>query len=129
MILRFVAQKVDPRKCAKQTTVAIIVSGEDIFVGSNWCNSPQEECPRKDLKTGEGYEFCKNVCHQDNHAEIDALRQAGDKAKGATMILFGHYYCCDSCATAIKSSGIRKLVVLGNTKVDLILGEAYGKHT
>jgi deoxycytidylate deaminase len=72
------------------------------------------------MKTGEGYEFCRNICGQDNHAEKDALLQAGSKASGATMILFGHYYCCEDCTEAIKSSGIRELVVLPNTKVDLI---------
>ena len=99
-------------KCKKQTTIAIIESDSGIFVGSNWQHNEVKECPRKDLKTGEGYELCKNICKQNSHAEIDVIRKAGPSAKGATLYLIGHYYACDDCKKAIEKAGIKKLIIL-----------------
>jgi len=101
----------DPRKCAKQETVAIIVNEDKIFIGSNWCESPQDSCPRKELPTGIGYELCKSVCHQKAHAEIDAIAKAGEYAKGGTLFLLGHYYCCENCKAAMDKAGIKNVVL------------------
>jgi hypothetical protein len=53
--------------CAKQTvTCAIVTPAGEHFIGENWCDTPQETCPRVD---GEGYEKCTTVCDQVGHAE------------------------------------------------------------
>lgn len=97
----------DERKCAKQETIAVIVTPEaKVFVGTNWCENPQRECPRKDMPTGVGYELCKTICKQQAHAEVDACRKAGKEAFGADLYLIGHYYCCDNCKEIMEQYGI-----------------------
>jgi len=97
--------------CAKLTTIAIITKGNQFWIGTNWCANPQKTCPRKGLKTGEGYELCKDVCQQANHAEVDACMNAEDNARGATLYLIGHYYCCDNCKKIMKQFGIKNVVI------------------
>ena len=98
-------------KCAKQTTVAVIMNNGEFWVGSNWCVNPQKVCPRGDLPTGEGYEMCKDICGQSHHAEVDACMNAGDGARGGTLYLIGHTYCCDDCKRVMDSYGIEKVVI------------------
>jgi len=97
--------------CAKQLTMAVIVSGLNYYVGSNWCKTPQIECPRKDMPSGVGYKLCQTICHQPNHAEIDACINAGIMAKGATLYLIGHTYCCDNCKKIMKRYGIKNIII------------------
>lgn len=96
-------------KCAKQTVIAIVVNNGEYWVGSNWCKTPQAVCPRGDMKTGEGYELCKSVCHQENHAEINALNKAGSNANGGELYIIGHSYCCDTCKNIATERGIKKI--------------------
>lgn len=95
--------------CAKQTVTATIITptGER-FVGTNDCANPQTTCPRDaaGMKTGEGYHICREVCRQTGHAEINALRAAGEKARGATMYIEGHTYACGSCQEALTKAGV-----------------------
>jgi deoxycytidylate deaminase len=95
--------------CAKQTTIAVIKNGVNFWVGSNWCENPQETCPRKGLETGVGYELCKSICGQQNHAEVDACLKAGENARGADLFLIGHYYCCDGCKAVMNEHGIKSI--------------------
>ena len=97
--------------CVKQTTVAIIVNNGQAWIGSNWCRTPQDECPRKTLPTGVGYEMCKEICNQNSHAEVDACNKAGVNAKGGTLYLIGHTYCCDNCLSVMDKYGIRNVVI------------------
>lgn len=103
--------------CKKQTTIAIIVNNGRFWVGSNWVEDEQKECPRKDYKTGEGYHLCKEVCNQFAHAEVDACIKAGDNAKGGTLYLIGHTYCCNNCLSVMKASGIKSYVIDGKETV------------
>ena len=98
--------------CAKQTTVAVIINGGKAYYGTNWCASPQHECPRKEFPTGVGYELCKSICKQKYHAEVDACINAGDNANGGTLYMIGHYYCCDDCIRVMKQYGIKRVVVV-----------------
>ena len=100
-------------KCAKQTTIAIIENNGKYWIGTNWCKNPQEECPRKDLPTGVGYEKCNDICNQQYHAEEDACIEAGDNAKGGKLILFGHYYCCSNCKAIMDKNGITQTIIAG----------------
>jgi len=85
-----------------------------LWVGSNWCENPQKECPRKNMKTGEGYELCKSICGQKSHAEVDACQKAGEGARGAALYLIGHYYCCDNCKRVMDSYGIARVVIFNS---------------
>ena len=96
--------------CAKTVVTCTIVSLEgDEFVGTNACNNAQPDCPRD---PGEGYEKCETICEQQGHAEIQALREAGDKAEGAYALLEGHTYACDDCKAALKAAGVTDVWVL-----------------
>ena len=98
-------------KCAKQTVRAIIENNGKFYYGTNWCETPQETCPREGMPTGVGYELCKIICGQKRHADVDACLNAGENAKGGTMYLVGHYYSCDECRLVAKSHGIKKIVI------------------
>ena len=119
------ARLVSPDKCAKQTTIAIVVNGGRAWIGSNWCSKPQTECPRKGLPTGVGYEMCSKTCGQLYHAEADACRKAGANADGATLYLLGHTYCCDSCKSIMAAYGIRD-VVIGKCPAENLTEITYG---
>lgn len=101
---------IEIRQCKKQTVVAIIMKdGQLISIGTNEINADIVECPRKGMKTGEGYELCKTICKQKYHAEVDACLKAGDRANGAILYLIGHTYCCDNCNEIMKNHGIKKV--------------------
>jgi len=97
--------------CAKQDTIAVICNEGRLWVGSNWCAEPQEECPRGDMPSGEGYDLCKDICRQHSHAEVDVCEKAGKGARGGTLYLIGHTYCCDSCKETMTRYGIKKIVI------------------
>lgn len=99
-------------KCAKQTTIAIIINNGEVFIGSNWCEKPQKECPRKGMKTGEGYHLCSEICGQKFHAEVDACLNAKKKANGGKLYLYGHYYFCDNCIKTMKKYGLTAWEIL-----------------
>jgi len=103
--------EIDDRKCAKQTTIAVIENNGEYWVGSNWCDNPQPECPRREMETGEGYELCREICKQYSHAEVDACLKAGKKAEGGTLYLLGHTYCCENCKKVMEEHGIKEVVI------------------
>lgn len=95
--------------CAKQTVTCTLVAltGER-FVGTNACGNPQVVCPRT---FGEGYEKCHTICQQAGHAEEQALRAAGDKAKGAHAYVEGHVWCCQNCQIELFKHGVKALTI------------------
>ena len=100
------------KQCKKQTTVAVIMKdGELISIGTNEIHTDIDECPRKGMETGVGYELCKNICKQKHHAEVDACLKAGEKAKGGTLTLIGHTYCCDNCKRVMDEHGIVEIII------------------
>jgi deoxycytidylate deaminase len=98
--------------CKKQRVLAVLCcrSG-DIFIGENSCENEVAECPRKDKKTGEGYALCLDVCGQRNHAERDAITQAGEAARGGVLYLFGHTYFCDACKRELDGREITGIII------------------
>jgi deoxycytidylate deaminase len=133
MVEEYIAQNRNAGPCAKRVVYCILTSPESpisgsamggrsstsdiallrtshhVFIGENWCMNPQEECPRE---KGEGYEKCKTICKQQNHAEEDALAQAKHKGVDVTdwcSHLFGHEYYCRSCQEALFDAGIQQL--------------------
>jgi len=98
--------------CVKQRVIATIItpSGER-FVGENDCANPQSVCPRSGMATGEGYHLCASVCCQTGHAEINALKAARRKAKGAAIYIQGHSYACEPCKYVCAKAGIVSLII------------------
>lgn len=112
-------------KCAKQEVTAYILTlNSKLICGSNWCANPQIECPRKDLPSGQGYELCKDICKQKNHAEVDACINAGDEAIDGTLYLIGHTYCCENCIKIMKKYKIKKVVFENSSELILFEKEA-----
>jgi len=99
--------------CAKRRVVCTIYDIDgDKHVGTNDCANAQPVCPRA---PGEGYEKCKSVCQQGGHAEIEAIRVAGDKARFASAVLVGHYWMCEECGAALRKAGVHEVrIVLSN---------------
>ena len=96
--------------CAKRAVRCKIETFDgELFVGENDCANPQDVCPRS---PGEGYEKCKSICQQSGHAEIEALRAAGDKARGGIANLWGHYWMCEPCGRAMYEAGIKFVRVI-----------------
>jgi deoxycytidylate deaminase len=86
-----------------------------VSIGTNEIHNNQiTECPRKGMKSGEGYDLCKTACQQGHHAEVDACLKAGEEAEGATLYLIGHTYCCDSCKQVMEDHGIKRVVISGD---------------
>lgn len=96
--------------CAKRHVVAVVIgkSGRH-YVGHNLCLNPQFNCPRE---IGEDYEKCKSICNQPHHAEPMAILEAGEDAKGGSIIVLNHERICDNCKEAIKEAGIIRATVL-----------------
>lgn len=95
--------------CAKTKVTCELITADGVsFMGENWCENPQAACPREE---GEGYEKCKTICKQFGHAEIDALRKAGDKAVGSRAFINGHTYACQSCQEALYGASVVSISV------------------
>lgn len=98
--------------CAKQTVTATIIAADGRrFVGTNYALAPQPSCPRGDMPSGQGYELCVSVCQQKAHAEVNAIAEAGDQARGAVLYLEGHSYVCAACTAACAAAGIAEFIV------------------
>jgi hypothetical protein len=96
--------------CAKRIVHAALFTADgEQYLSSNYCLNPQTSCPRAD---GEGYEKCRTICQQPGHAETNVIRMAGKKARGSTVLVFGHDRACDACQQACEEQGIG-LRVLG----------------
>jgi len=104
--------------CIKQSVQAMIVSVKDEKVyGMNKTNNYVAVCPRveQNMKTGEGYHLCKEVCNQGSHAEVDAIANAIKQNVdliGSTLYLTGHTYCCDNCLKEMKTTQIKQVYII-----------------
>ncbi|HXR93733.1 MAG TPA: hypothetical protein VN750_26005 [Steroidobacteraceae bacterium] len=96
--------------CAKRQVVCIIqtMDGTQQFRGENDCANPQPVCPRL---PGEGYEKCQSICEQAGHAEAEAVKAAGEHAKGARAQLWGHYWMCEPCGRALREAGVISVTI------------------
>lgn len=100
--------------CAKQSTSAVIFrKGNFLGRGVN-AGKKVDVCPRveKGCPTGTGYELCREVCEQQGHAEIMAIKNAKEKGmnlEGASLYLDGHWWICEECWDAIIEAKISKV--------------------
>lgn len=96
--------------CAKRQVRCVIIAADNAtrFTGENDCANPQSVCPRL---PGEGYEKCQSICQQSGHAEAEAVKLAGDSAKGSSAQLFGHYWICEPCGRALRDAGVASVTV------------------
>lgn len=98
--------------CVKQRVIATIITPDGKrFVGENDCLNAQKICPRGNLPTGQGYELCKSICQQTNHAEINAVILAGKYSFGSKLYLEGHTYACEPCKSFCLENGIDEIVI------------------
>ena len=73
-------------------------------------------CPRLVLEcpTGVGYELC-HLHDPPGHAEqmlLKRVREQGMDPQGADVYLYGHWWACEPCWTALIAAGVRDLYVV-----------------
>ncbi|MBI3334993.1 MAG: hypothetical protein HY001_00650 [Candidatus Portnoybacteria bacterium] len=76
-------------------------------------------CPRRVFQSpsGEDYHLCPRHCHPNNHSELlslnDAARKGGkDASKGASLYMYGHWWCCKPCWDAMAGAGIKDIYLI-----------------
>ncbi len=78
--LQMAFHKTDRGGCLKQSTGAILISGNKVIGGGANAGQKMNYCKRVQVKaqTGEGYEFCRdvNLCNQIEHAEVMTILDA-----------------------------------------------------
>lgn len=100
--------------CAKQATSAVIVKDGKILGRGTNAGIKVDICPRveRGYAPGVGYELCREICKQKEHAEIMAIRNALKQVKslkGASIYLGGHWWICEPCWDAIIQARISKV--------------------
>lgn len=94
--------------CAKKQIAAGTYVNGAFWSAVNTCEFEGSVCPRLDMPTGQGYELCTA-----RHAEARLaarMQQEGVKSDGIAWV-FGHYYACEPCASALKSVGVTEIRV------------------
>lgn len=100
----------------------IVLDGVEQGIGANGSKYHEEHgCERVRLgcKSGQGYELCEG-CSPKNHSEAKAIAAAkalGNNTLGATLYLWGHWWCCRDCWDAIITAGIARVVLMENSEV------------
>jgi len=68
------------------------------------------------IKSGTHYWLCPGCAKSYDHAESRAARTAADKypdrVNGATLYLYGHFWCCQPCCEAMVRAGVKEVVLL-----------------
>lgn len=98
--------------CAKRHVECRITTQDGkTFWGDNSCSNPQKTCPRR---KGEGYAKCRNICDQEGHAEIVALkkaRESGANLHNSHATVTGHNFVCSDCGQALANAGITQIMI------------------
>ena len=106
------------KPCLKQRVYAMIEIGDQKIFGTNkMLNDEITECPRdmQGYVSGAGYHLCAEICRQESHAEVDALKNAeklGIDVEGGKLTLVGHTYCCNDCKSMMDIAGIAEVEIL-----------------
>jgi len=95
-------------------TAAVVVKEGTVIAtaanGSGYHKSHVCERVRLNIPTGQGYDLCEG-CHPKNHAEGKAMAQVRGAA-GADVYLWGHWWCCESCWSAMIAARIKNIFLL-----------------
>lgn len=94
--------------CAKKQIAAGTYVEGVWTVAVNSCDYQGSQCPRLALPSGIGYELC-----QARHAEATLaaqIKNAAGRSDGIAWV-FGHYWACEPCASALKSIGVKEIRV------------------
>ncbi len=83
--------------------------------GYNRGNQEIHVCPRvvQECPSGTGYDLCSLHDHG-GHAEkmlMETAREQGIETMGADVYMYGHWWCCEPCWTAMIQAGIRDVYV------------------
>jgi deoxycytidylate deaminase len=76
--------------------------------------------------TGQQYDRCEG-CSPKNHSEPRAIAAAHAKnedLRGAELYLWGHWWCCESCCTAMAAAGITTVYILDTA--DMLFNDHHG---
>lgn len=107
---------------AVPTGSAIVKDGKVVAVGANGSDYHKtHQCRRVllGIPTGQGYELCEG-CSPKNHSEpkaIEAARAKGVDTGGADLYLWGHWWCCEPCWTAMAAADINQVYLLEGSEV------------
>lgn len=100
-----------------KTGAVIVLNNQIISRGSNTGLVKVNTCPRQErqVATGTHYEFCQEICGQEGHAEITAVKNAEKnrtETTNADLYLYGHWWCCEPCWAAMISAGIKDVYLV-----------------
>lgn len=102
---------------AVKTGSVVVMDGVIVGEGANGSDfHKNNECARvkQGVPTGEGYDLCEG-CHPKNHSEVRAIAAASEKlgpVEGADLYLWGHWWACEPCWSAIMGAGIRNVYLM-----------------
>lgn len=104
-------------------TGTVLVKNDEIIGrganGSDYHDTHGCERVRQNIPTGQGYELCEG-CHPKNHSEPRAIADAhahGKDTNGADAYLWGHWWCCEPCWSAMARAGIRSVFLMEASEV------------
>jgi dCMP deaminase len=132
-----IAKEVSSRgTCLRRRYGAVLVDKDHQIVSTGYCGAPsgrkdclqRQKCWRSEhnIPSGMNYDKCRSV-----HAEMNALLQAGDRAKGCTLYLYGQDATtgepvsikpCSLCAKIIVNRKVEAVVMLSKDGIPVALG-------
>lgn len=87
--------------------------------GSTYHDNHECERVKRNIPTGEGYEFCEG-CSSKNHGEARAIENAknnGYDLSETNLYLWGHWWCCKDCWNTMIKTGIKNVYLLENSEI------------
>lgn len=110
-------EQAEQHGCRKHATGAVAVKEDEIIASGKNAGTAVSVCPRvyKDYGTGQGYQYCKNYCEQDGHAEVVLCNSAKADSidlNGADLYLYGHWWCCENCWNHMITAGINNVYLM-----------------
>ena len=118
--------------CTKQPTGAVLVKNGKIISTATNASFKAPVCPRvlRGSATGTDYYLCKEICKQNGHSELMAVRKAMEKGietKGGDIYLWGHWWCCQPCWEEMIKGGIANVYLEENATDKFTFSASIGK--